>query len=49
MHSLLFETSGLDPLTFVVAPLVLGVAALVASYLPARRVAGVAPSVALGR
>jgi putative ABC transport system permease protein len=49
MQSLLFETSGLDPLTFVAAPIVLGVAALLACYLPARRAASVAPVVALGR
>ena len=49
LQSLLFSTSGLDPLTFVVAPVLLGAAALVASYLPARRAASVAPIVALGR
>ena len=49
MQSLLFETSGLDPLTFVAAPLMLGAAALFASYLPARRAASVAPIVAIGR
>ena len=49
LESLLFETSGLDPLTFVLASLVLGAAAIVASYLPARRAASVAPVVALGR
>jgi len=49
MQSLLFETSGLDPLTFVAAPIVLGIAALLASYVPARRAASVAPVVALGR
>ena len=49
LQSLLFATSALDPLTFVGAPIALGVAALVASYLPARRAAAVAPIVALGR
>ena len=49
IQSLLFQTSGLDPFTFVVAPVLLGLAALIASYLPARRAASVAPLVALGR
>jgi ABC-type antimicrobial peptide transport system permease subunit len=49
IQSLLFETSGLDPLTFAVAPVLLGFAALMASYLPARRAASVAPMIAFGR
>ena len=49
MRGLLFQIQWLDPLTFVVAPLVLGSAALLASYLPARRAARVSPLVALGR
>jgi putative ABC transport system permease protein len=36
-----------DPLTFIVVPLVFIVAALVASYLPARRAASIAPVEAL--
>ncbi len=39
--------SGLDPITFVVVPLVLGAVALVAIWLPARRAAAVSPVVAL--
>ena len=49
MQGLLFNVDGLDPLTFVVAPLVLLAAAMVASYIPARRAARVSPIVALGR
>ena len=49
LDSLLFETSGLDPVTFGAAALILGAAAMLASYLPARRAAAVAPIVALGR
>jgi putative ABC transport system permease protein len=49
MQSLLFDVSGLDPLTFAIAPLVLGLAALLASYLPARRAARISPLAALQR
>ena len=49
MQSLLFEVRALDPLTFGIAPLVLAVAALLASYLPARRAARISPLAALGR
>ena len=49
MRGLLFNINGLDPLTFVVAPLVLLAAAIVASYIPARRAARISPIVALGR
>ncbi|KAA6459049.1 ABC transporter permease [Acidobacteria bacterium AB60] len=47
MRALLFGIGPLDPLTYVAVPLVLGVAAALASYLPARRAAAVNPSVAL--
>ena len=49
MQALLFDVKGLDPLTFAIAPLVLGVAALLASYIPARRAARISPLAALGR
>ncbi len=49
MQTLLFEIKGLDPLTFVAASLLLGVAALLASYIPARRAARISPMVAMGR
>lgn len=49
MQSLLFEVPWLDPLTFIVAPLVLGGTALLASYLPARRAARISPAIALQR
>ena len=49
MQAWLFDVKGLDPLTFVVAPLVLGLAALLASYIPARRAARISPLVAMGR
>jgi len=43
MASLLFGVSPLDPITFVVVPIVLATAAVLASYLPARRATSVDP------
>jgi ABC-type antimicrobial peptide transport system permease subunit len=47
MSSLLSGVSPLDPATYLVVPAVLVAAALLASYLPARRVAAVNPVEAL--
>jgi putative ABC transport system permease protein len=47
MSSLLYGIGATDPFTFAVVPLCLGAAALVASYLPARRAARVDPVTAL--
>jgi predicted permease len=47
LSSVLYEVSATDPLIFVVAPLVLALAAAAACYLPARRAARVDPIVAL--
>jgi predicted permease len=47
MRSLLYGVSPLDLRTFITVPLVLTAAALLASYLPARRVAKLDPIVAL--
>ena len=47
MKTLLFGISPLDPLTFVAVPLILVAAAAFASYLPARRAAGINPVEAL--
>ncbi|MFL6442845.1 MAG: ABC transporter permease [Candidatus Sulfotelmatobacter sp.] len=44
MQSLVFEISPLDPLTFIVAPLLLAIAVMVASYLPARRATSLSPA-----
>ena len=47
LRSLLFEVSASDPMTYVVVFVLLGAVALVASYLPSRRAAGVAPGMVL--
>jgi ABC-type antimicrobial peptide transport system permease subunit len=47
MKSLLFGISPLDPLTYEAVPVVLVVAAVLASYMPARRAALVDPVEAL--
>ncbi|MBA3963959.1 MAG: ABC transporter permease [Chthoniobacterales bacterium] len=47
VSGLLYEVGALDPIAFTVAPLVLAVAALLATWLPARRAARVDPMVAL--
>ena len=43
MQSLLYQVEATDPLTFVAIPVVLGAAALAATYLPARRAAQIDP------
>ena len=47
MVSVMSRIGGFDPLVFTVAPLVLAAAALVASYIPARRATTIAPLTAL--
>ena len=47
MSTLLFGVKATDPATYLAVSLVLGVVALVATYLPARRAARVDPIVAL--
>jgi predicted permease len=47
MKSLLFGISPLDPLTYIAVPIILAMAAVLASYLPARRAAAVDPVEAL--
>lgn len=47
LESVLYGVSAFDPLTLGVAPLILAAAALLATYLPARRAMGVDPAVVL--
>jgi ABC-type antimicrobial peptide transport system permease subunit len=47
MESLLFGISSRDPLTFAVIAALLGLTALLASYVPARRAARIDPMVSL--
>jgi putative ABC transport system permease protein len=49
VESLLFQVRGLDPLTFGLAPVALVTAALLATYVPARRAARISPLAAMGR
>jgi ABC-type antimicrobial peptide transport system permease subunit len=44
MRTLLFGVSPLDPLSFAVVPLILLMAAAVASFVPARRASSIDPS-----
>jgi putative ABC transport system permease protein len=47
LANMLYQVSPVDPVTFILAPLVLGVAALLACYFPARRATRVNPLTAL--
>jgi len=47
LSSLLYGVSSTDPITFICVAILLGVIALVASYVPARRAAAVNPTISL--
>ena len=47
MSSLLYGITPLDPMTYAVVPVILAIATVLASYLPARRVVAVDPVEAL--
>lgn len=44
IRSIVFEISPLDPLTFTLAPILLAIAVILASYLPARRATALSPA-----
>ncbi|HUX34289.1 MAG TPA: FtsX-like permease family protein, partial [Gemmatimonadaceae bacterium] len=47
LRSLLFQTAATDLTTFLLVPVVLGVVAIVATYVPARRAANTDPTLAM--
>jgi ABC-type lipoprotein release transport system permease subunit len=47
MGKLLYQTSATDPATFLACALLFAATALAASYIPARRAAGIDPTAAL--
>jgi len=47
VSSMLYEVSAFDPIAFTVAPLVLALAALLATWIPARRATRISPMAAL--
>jgi putative ABC transport system permease protein len=47
ISGMLYNVGALDPLAFTIAPLVLAVAALLATWLPARRATRISPMAAL--
>jgi putative ABC transport system permease protein len=47
VSGLLYQVGALDPIAFTIAPVLLAAAALLATWLPARRAARVDPMVAL--
>ena len=47
LSGMLFEVGALDPIAFLSAPLLLGIATLIATWLPARRATRISPMAAL--
>jgi ABC-type antimicrobial peptide transport system permease subunit len=47
LHSFLFEVNSLDPVTYIAVPALMGIIALAAAWIPARRAAAVDPLLAL--
>jgi ABC-type antimicrobial peptide transport system permease subunit len=47
VSGMLYQVSALDPLVYTIAPVLLAISALMASYLPARRATRVVPTTAL--
>ena len=47
LHSFLFEVNSFDPITYSAAPVLMGIVALAAAWIPARRADAVDPLIAL--
>ena len=47
LSGMLYQVGALDPIAFLTAPLILGAATLVATWLPARRATRISPMTAL--
>jgi ABC-type antimicrobial peptide transport system permease subunit len=47
VSSMLYQVGALDPVAFTLAPLMLGAAAVLATWLPARRATRISPMAAL--
>ena len=47
VSTMLYEVGALDPIAFTLAPLILAAAAIVATWLPARRATRISPMAAL--
>ena len=47
LHSFLFEVNSLDPVAYIAVPALMGIIALAAAWIPARRAAAVDPLLAL--
>jgi ABC-type antimicrobial peptide transport system permease subunit len=47
LSGMLYQVDALDPIAFLTAPLILGIATLLATWLPARRATRISPMAAL--
>jgi ABC-type lipoprotein release transport system permease subunit len=49
MRAAVFGVPSIDPVSFIAAPVILAIVAVAASWIPARRAAAIAPTVALAK